>query len=98
MVRSNPVLARTICFAIALSAAVAHAGKPSDAQAKKAATDWIAAMQFKANFEPAKAVPAIAPDSTIKSIVLVLEDGPDAEGGMVVLDNINLNGNFVGHE
>jgi hypothetical protein len=49
-------------------------------------------------FEPVKAVPAIAPDSTIKSIVRVLEDGPDAEGGMVVLDNINLNGNFVGYE
>jgi len=49
-------------------------------------------------FDPAKAVPAIAPDSTIKSIALVLEDGPDAEGGMVVLDNINVNGNFVGHE
>jgi hypothetical protein len=29
---------------------------------------------------------------------LVLEDGPDAGGGMVVLDNINVNGNFVGHE
>jgi hypothetical protein len=49
-------------------------------------------------FDPAKAVPAIAPDSMIKSIALVLEDGPDADGGMVVLDNINVNGNFVGHE
>ncbi len=49
-------------------------------------------------FDPTKAVPAIAPDSTIKSIALVLEDGPDADGGMVVLDNINVNGNFVGHE
>ena len=49
-------------------------------------------------FDPAKAVPTIAPDSTIKSIALVLEDGPDADGGMVVLDNINVNGNFVGHE
>ena len=50
------------------------------------------------SFDPAKAAPAIAPDSTIQSISLMLDDGPDAEGGMVVLDNINVNGNFAGHE
>jgi hypothetical protein len=49
-------------------------------------------------FDPAKAVPAIAPDATVKSISLMLDDGPDADGGMVVLDNLNVNGNFVGHE
>lgn len=49
-------------------------------------------------FDPAKAVPAIAQDATVKSIALVLDDGPDADGGLVVLDNINVNGNFVGHE
>jgi hypothetical protein len=49
-------------------------------------------------FDPAKAVPAIAPHSTVKSITLTLEDGPDVDGGMVVLDNINVNGDFVGHE
>ncbi len=49
-------------------------------------------------FDPSKAVPAIAQDATVKSIALVLEDGPDADGGLVVLDNINVNGNFVGHE
>ena len=49
-------------------------------------------------FDRAKAVPTIAPDLTTKSIALVLEDGPDADGGMVVLDNINVNGNFVEHE
>ena len=49
-------------------------------------------------FDSAKAAPAIAQDATVKSIALVLDDGPDADGGMVVVDNINVNGNFVGHE
>jgi hypothetical protein len=49
-------------------------------------------------FDPAKAVPAIAQDATVKSIALVLDDGPDVDGGLVVLDNINVNGNLVGHE
>jgi hypothetical protein len=49
-------------------------------------------------FDPAKAVPAIAQDATVKSIALVLDDGPDADGGLVVLDNLNVNGNLVGHE
>jgi hypothetical protein len=49
-------------------------------------------------FDPAQASPAIAPSSTVKSIALMLDDGPDASGGMVVLDNINVNGTFVGRE
>jgi hypothetical protein len=49
-------------------------------------------------FDPAKAVPAIPQDATVKSIALMLDDGPDADGGLVVLDNINVNGNLVGHE
>jgi hypothetical protein len=49
-------------------------------------------------FDPAQATPAIARDSTIKSLALMLDDGPDANGGMVVLDNINVNGQFIGKE
>jgi hypothetical protein len=49
-------------------------------------------------FDPAQASPAIAPSSTVKSIALMLDDGPDANGGMVVLDNINVNGTFVSRE
>jgi hypothetical protein len=49
-------------------------------------------------FTPAQASPAIAPGSTVKSIALMLDDGPDAAGGIVVLDNINLNGTLIGHE
>ena len=44
---------------------------------------------------PAQAKPAIAPDSTVKSIALMLDDGPESGGGMVVLDNINVNGTFI---
>jgi hypothetical protein len=36
----------SLCVVVGL-AIPAHAGKLTDAQAKKAATDWIAAMQFK---------------------------------------------------
>jgi hypothetical protein len=49
-------------------------------------------------FDPSQASPAIAPDSIVKSIALMLDDGPDAGGGMVVLDNINVNGTFIGHD
>ncbi len=49
-------------------------------------------------FDSAQAVPAIVPGSTVKSIALMLDDGPDAASGMVVLDNINVNGKFVGHD
>jgi hypothetical protein len=62
-------------------------------RAPSAAKGW---ERFR--FDPARAVPAIAPDSIVKSITLTLEDGPDVDGGMVVLDNINVNGNVVGHE
>ena len=49
-------------------------------------------------FDPAQAKPAIAPESTVKSIALMLDDGPESGGGMVVLDNINVNGTFIGHD
>jgi hypothetical protein len=49
-------------------------------------------------FDPAQATPAIAPSSTVKSIALMLDDGPEASGGMAVLDNINVNGTLVGRE
>ena len=82
-------------FVVVTSDAVVHTlGGCGLANAQPApAKGW---QRFR--FDPAKAVPTIAPDSTIKSIALVLEDGPDDDGGMVVLDNINVNGNFVGHE
>ena len=49
-------------------------------------------------FDPSQATPAITPESTVKSIALMLDGGPEAGGGMVVLDNINVNGTFIGHD
>jgi hypothetical protein len=49
-------------------------------------------------FDPAQARPAIAGDARVKSISLVLDDGPDAAGGLVVLDNLDVNGTLIGNE
>ena len=57
------------------------------------ATGW---RRFR--FDPAQAEPSIAPDAVIKSISLMMDEGPEANSGMVVLDNININGKFIEKE
>jgi hypothetical protein len=47
---------------------------------------------------PAQATPAIAAGTKVKSIYLVLDDGPETGASMVVLDNININGTFIGKQ
>jgi hypothetical protein len=51
---------------------------------------------------PAQANPTIAPDQAIKSIAIVLDEGPEASpnvgGGLVVIDNISVNGVLVGKD
>jgi hypothetical protein len=47
---------------------------------------------------PAQASPAIATGSRVKSIFLLLDQGPDAGPGLAVVDNININGRFIGKE
>ncbi|MGC2198086.1 MAG: choice-of-anchor D domain-containing protein, partial [Terriglobales bacterium] len=47
---------------------------------------------------PAQTVPAIASGSKVKSIHLVMDDGPETGSSVVVLDNINLNGKFIGQQ
>jgi hypothetical protein len=49
-------------------------------------------------FNPAQASPAIGPDETVKSISLMMDQGPDKNSGHAVLDNININDKFIGHE
>lgn len=49
-------------------------------------------------FDPGEATPAIAPDAAIKSIALMMDEGPEANSGMVVLDNININDTFIEKE
>lgn len=47
---------------------------------------------------PAQTTPAIAAGTKVKSIYLVLDDGPETGASMVVLDNININGTFLGKQ
>ena len=65
---------------------------PAQAQASPA-KGWT-----RYRFDPAQAKPAITPDSTVKSIALMLDDGPETGGGMAVVDNININGTIIGHD
>ena len=47
---------------------------------------------------PAQATPPIATGATVKSIHLVLDEGPDVGNGMVVLDNILINRTVIGKQ
>ena len=47
---------------------------------------------------PAQTVLAITPGTQVKSIHIVLDDGPESGASMVVLDNINVNGTFIGKQ
>jgi len=47
---------------------------------------------------PAQTSPAISTGSKVKSIHLVLDDGPETGASMVVIDNININGTFIGKQ
>ena len=49
--------------------------------------------------KPTQASPPINPTSTVKSMSIVLDEGPDAQStksGSVVLDNIDVNGTLIG--
>jgi hypothetical protein len=64
------------------------------------AAGWIRVRFDPAN--PAQANPAITPDQQIKSIAVVLDQGPEATatpgGGLAVLDNIAVNGVVIGKD
>jgi hypothetical protein len=47
---------------------------------------------------PAQTSPAIATGSKVKSIYLVLDNGPETGASMAVIDNININGTFIGKQ
>ena len=64
------------------------------------AQGWIRVRFDPTN--PAQASPPLAPGQQIKSIAIVLDEGPEATpnrgGGLVVLDNIDVNGVIVGKD
>ncbi len=47
---------------------------------------------------PAQTAAAIPAGTKVKSIYLVLDDGPETGASMVMLDNININGTFIGKQ
>jgi hypothetical protein len=47
-------------------------------------------------YNPAAAFPPIPPDSTVKSISIVFDEGTDQGEGFVYLDNIDINGTLIG--
>jgi hypothetical protein len=47
---------------------------------------------------PSQTVPAITSGTRVKSIHIVLDDGPETGASIVVLDNINVNGTFIGKQ
>lgn len=64
------------------------------------AAGWIRVRFDPAN--PVQASPPIAPGQQIKSIAVVLDEGPEASpnpgGGLVILDNIDVNGVIIGKD
>jgi hypothetical protein len=52
-------------------------------------------------FDPANSAqtsPAVAPGTKVKSIYLVLDDGPETGSSIVVLDNIDIKGKIIGQQ
>jgi len=47
---------------------------------------------------PTQTAPAIAPGTAVKSIHLVLDDGPETGTSLVVLDNVDVNGALIGKQ
>jgi hypothetical protein len=47
---------------------------------------------------PAQTTPVIQSGSKVKSIHLVLDDGPESGASLVVLDNIDINGTLIGQQ
>jgi len=60
------------------------------------ATGWTRLRFDPAN--PAQSTPAISPGTTVKSIHLVLDGGPETGSSIVVLDNIDINGRIIGQQ
>jgi hypothetical protein len=60
------------------------------------ATGWKRMRIDPAN--GAQMVPAISPGSKVKSMHLVVDDGPETGSSIVVIDNIDVNGKLIGRQ
>jgi hypothetical protein len=59
-------------------------------------TDARGQLWTRRRYDPAAAFPPIAPGSTVRSIVIVFDEGTDQGTGSVHLDNIDINGVLIG--
>ena len=90
--------AKTPAFVVVTSDGVTHVvgGCSKGVKQSSPAAGWTRVRFDPSN--PAQATPPIASGTTVKTIQLVINEGPDAGSGMVILDNILLNKTVIGKQ
>ena len=90
--------ARTPAFVVVTSDGVTHVVGGCSKGTKQAspAQGWTRLRFDPSN--PAQATPPMASGTTVKTIQLVINEGPDAGSGMVILDNILVNKTVIGKQ
>ena len=90
--------ARTPAFVVVTSDGVNHTvgGCSKGAKQSSPAQGWTRLLFDPSN--PAQATPPIASGTTVKTIQLVVNEGPEAGSGMVILDNILVNRTVIGKQ
>jgi len=89
---------RTPAFVVVTSDGVNHTvgGCSKGTKQSSPAQGWTRLRFDPSN--PAQATPPIASGTTVKTIQLVINEGPDAGSGMVILDNILVNKTVIGKQ
>jgi hypothetical protein len=90
--------ARTPAFVVVSSDGVNHTvgGCSKGTKQSSPAQGWTRLRFDPSN--PAQATPPIASGTTVKTIQLVINEGPEAGSGMVILDNILVNKTVIGKQ
>jgi hypothetical protein len=90
--------ARTPAFVVVTSDGVNHTvgGCGKGTKQSSPAQGWTRLRFDPSN--PAQATPPIASGTTVKTIQLVVNEGPEAGSGMVILDNILVNRTVIGKQ
>jgi hypothetical protein len=93
----SPCTVRSPRFVVVTSDDVVHKIGCATGTAQPApAAGWKRLRFDPAN--PTQTTPAISSGTKVKSIYLVLDEGPETGSSIVVLDNININGKFIGQQ
>ena len=89
---------RTPAFVVVTSDGVNHTvgGCSKGTKQSSPAQGWTRLRFDPSN--PAQATPPIASGTTVKTIQLVINEGPEAGSGMVILDNILVNKTVIGKQ